>query len=424
MRNREQNQKVFQVVLAVLIAIMLWLYVVNVENPTGSARLHDLPIQIQGEEVLEENGLMVTGVSQDTMSVRLTGRKKTLMKVSRKNVTLTVDVSSVTASGDWTLGCKISYPANVSADSVSVSHWDDMKVTVTVEPKTTKVIPVRAQFIGTEAEGYQVGAISVEPSQITLDGPEATLGEISYGLAQVEETELSQSLVVRTPVILMTEENVPAADVAHVTCEPSALEVTVPVSRVEEIPLAVELIPGGGATEKDVAVQISPEAVTVVAGRDGQEQPDRILLGRLPLSEVFERASYSLPIVLPEGMTGWNLPEYATVTLTVDQLNSRQVAVDTGAIQWSGVPEGYTPRLVSSRLYVWVRGDADLVETITADDISVSVDLSQAETGDALQRFPAKVSLNGTLGESAGIIGTQYSIALRLLPDGETEPDS
>ena len=186
MRTRKKNQKVFQLILAIVVAMVLWLYVINVENPTGTARLGDLPIQLQGEEVLTENGLMVTDLSKDTVTIRLSGKKKTLMKISRKNVTLTLDVSSVTGPGDWTLTSRLNYPANVNTDNVTISHYDDLKVTVTVEPQTTKTIPVRGEFMGSEAEGYRTGRVTVSPDTLTLTGPEDTLGKISYALAQVE----------------------------------------------------------------------------------------------------------------------------------------------------------------------------------------------------------------------------------------------
>lgn len=411
MRNRKQNRKAFQAVLAVLIAVVLWLYVVNVENPTGTARLRELPIQIQGEEVLEENGLMVTDLSEDTLTVRLSGKKKTLMKVSRKNVTVTVDVSAITGAGDWTLNCRVNYPSNVGSESVSVSDWDDMKVTVTVEPRTTKEVPVRGGFIGTTADGYQAGTVTTDPQVLELSGPEDTLSKITYALAQIEESELSETLLVDAPVILMTENDLPA-DVANVTCDPTAVSVTVPVRQVVQVPLTVDLIPGGGATADDVTCVIKPESVTLVV--DGTELPESISLGEMDLGEVFEQASYSLPIDLPQGATAWNAPEYASVSLTFSKLTTRQFAVDTSAIQMENIPEGFVPELVSERLYIWLRGPSGVLNAISAEDIQVIADLSGASTGERLQRFPVTVTLTGEERDRTGVVGTHYSIALRL----------
>ena len=413
MRTRKKNQKVFQLILAIVVAMVLWLYVINVENPIGTARLGDLPIQLQGEEVLTENGLMVTDLSKDTVTIRLSGKKKTLMKISRKNVTLTLDVSSVTGPGDWTLTSRLNYPANVNTDNVTISHYDDLKVTVTVEPQTTKTIPVRGEFMGSEAEGYRTGRVTVSPDTLTLTGPEDTLGKISYALAQVEEEELSSTLTVQSPFILMTEEGLPA-DVANVTTDVSAVEVTVPVRKVAQVPLTVDLIDGGGATGDDVTCIITPETVTLVAEQEDEELPAYISLGEIDLSDVFDGASYYLPIKIPADAEGWNAPEYASVRLTMEGLTSLQVPVETARIDLENIPAGYTPELVSDYLYVWARGPAGSLAGLVQEDISVTADLSGCATDGSLQRIPVDIALTGEGQEAAGILGSHYSIALRL----------
>lgn len=415
MRTHKKNQKIFRAALAILVAIVLWLYVINVENPTGTAWLRDLPVQIQGEEVLEENGLMVTDLDPDTVTVRLNGRKKTLMKISRKNVTFSVDVSSVTGAGEWTLTGHLSYPGNVSSDSVAVSRFDDLKIVVTVEHRTSRTIPVRGEFTGTEAEGYQTGTVSVSPDILTLYGPVDTLGKISYALAQVDEEEISSSRTVQSSFILMTEDGLPA-DVANVTTDVSAVEVTVPVRKVAQVPLAVELIDGGGATADDVTCTITPESVTLVAEREDEELPEFISLGEIDLGEVFDGASYYLPVVIPEDVEGWNAPEFASVRLAMKGLVSIQVPVETSSISLENIPDGYTAELASEYLYVWVRGPAGELLDLIQDEVVISADLEGCATDGSLQRVPVTITLVGDERDQAGIIGSHYSIALRLVP--------
>jgi|GEM_PF-1060921 len=413
MRTRKKNQKVFQVILAIVVALVLWLYVINVENPTGTAHIRDLPVQIQGEEILEENGLMVTGLSRDTVSVRLSGKKKTLMKITRKNVTFTVDVSSVTGEGDWTLTGRLNYPANVNSENVTVSHYDDLRLSVTVAPWTTKTVPVRGEFMGTEADGYQTGTVTVAPDTLTLTGPVETLENISYALAQVEEEDLSASLSVQSSFILMTESGIPA-DVANVTSDVTAVEVTVPVRKVAQVPLTVELVSGGGATAEDVKYTITPENVTLVAEEEGEELPEEISLGQIELSQVFDGASFYLPIEIPADAEGWNAPEYASVRLTMSGLTSLQVPVETAKITLENVPDGYVPQLVSDYLYVWVRGPAGAVNDIAQANLVITADLSGCKTDGSLQRIPVEIELTGEGRELAGVLGGHYSIALRL----------
>ena len=120
----KKNQKAFQVILAIVIALGLWLYVIGVENPAGTAHIRDVPIQLQGEQTLEDSGLMVTDLSRDGISVSLNGKKKTLMKISRKNLSLILDVSSVTEAGTCTLTGRLSYPVHDSLAALGKENAD------------------------------------------------------------------------------------------------------------------------------------------------------------------------------------------------------------------------------------------------------------------------------------------------------------
>ena len=104
----------------------------------------------------------------------------------------------------------------------------------------------------------------------------------------------------------------------------------------------------------------------------------------------------------------------ATVSLTFPNITARQVAVQNIILE--NVPQGYEAELVNQQLYVWVRGNSDLVADLDPGQLQVEVDLSDASTGSELQRFAATVTFKGDNPEGVGIMGTQYSVAVRLHP--------
>lgn len=411
MTNPKKNRKIFNSVLAVVLAVALWLYVINVENPTSSATIRDIPVTVVGEDTLDQRGLMVTGQSRDSVNLKLSGRKKSLMKLSRNNITLKLDVSTITSQGEHTLSCDPSYANNVAADSISVADLDDLQVTVTVEKEESKEIPVRGEFIGTEAEHCLAGTVTANPATIQIKGPAGTLDRISYALASVGGKSISQTLTETVGVVFMGPENAPA-DRRSVTASTETVEVTVPVRRVESLPLTVELTEGGGLTQDDVQVSISPKSMTAVSGEEAR-LPASVSLGKIDLRTVLTDASYSVPIRLPEGVTPWGKQSrYATVTLSLKDRAAKQLFVEE--ISFQNVPEGYQAETVTQGMFVWVRGSSKLVNELEANQIKVTVDLSKAAATDKLQRFPAQVSLSGEQQGDLEILGQQYSAALRL----------
>lgn len=91
MTNPKKNRKIFNIVLAIVLAGGVWMYVINVENPPGTGTVREIPVTVVGEDSLAERGLMVTEQNRDHVSLKLSGRKKTLMKLNRKNITLKLD---------------------------------------------------------------------------------------------------------------------------------------------------------------------------------------------------------------------------------------------------------------------------------------------------------------------------------------------
>lgn len=410
MTNPKKNRKTFNIILAVILAVGVWLYVINVENPTSTATIRDIPVTVVGEDTLAERGLMLTAQSQDRISLKLSCRKKTLMKLSAKNITLELDLSSVTTAGTHTLSCQYTFPNSIGSDSISISNWEDLRVTVTVEKQSTKEIPVRGEFIGTEAEDCLAGMVTTDPATIKLTGPADTLDGISYALASVGGKAISDTLVESSSVVFMGHEGTPA-DRRNITASAETVEVTVPVRQVVSVPLTVELMDGGGVSKDTVKVDISPKTVTVVAKKEGEPLPESISLGQIDLSAVMADASYAIPVHLPKEVTAWGKQvRYASVSLHLEKEVSRQILVKD--ITYENVPQGYKTEPMTEGVYVWVRGKSDLVEDLDPSQIHVTVDLSDASVQSKLQRVPAKVSLAET--KELSILGTHYSIALRL----------
>lgn len=411
MTNPKKNRKVFNIILAIILAVGVWLYVINVENPTGTVPIRDIPVSLVGEDSLAERGLMVTDQSQDSVSLKLSGRRKTLMKLNRKNLTLELDVSTITSEGEHTLSCRASFPNNVGTDNVSVSDWEDLRVTVTVEKQETKEIPVRGEFIGTEADNCLAGAVSTDPETITLTGPAEALDGVSYALASVGGKEVSDTVTESVSVVLMDPDGKPASR-KNITLDKETVAVTIPVRQVVALPLTVTLTGGDTSSAADVSVEISPKSITVVKDPEA-DLPQSISLGEIDLSDVLADTSYAIPIHLPDGVVAWGKEvRFATVSLSFDEVKARQL--ETGNITFTNVPKGWKASLVNKTLSVWVRGDPEQVEDLRADQIKVTVDLSEATAGDKLQRAAATVTLTDEAGEKVSVLGSHYTVAFRL----------
>ena len=99
MMERLRESRWVYILISVLLAVVFWLYIRDTEDPTMSRPIYNVPVQIANERVLEERGLTVSGLSQSSLTVEVTGPVSVLNNLTRSNITASVDVSSITETG-------------------------------------------------------------------------------------------------------------------------------------------------------------------------------------------------------------------------------------------------------------------------------------------------------------------------------------
>ena len=81
-------------VVALLFAIMLWGYVLSIENPEYTKRVRDVEISIVGEDSLNSRGLMLVTRDTGTTDVDILCKINKHSELDASRVTCTVDLSS------------------------------------------------------------------------------------------------------------------------------------------------------------------------------------------------------------------------------------------------------------------------------------------------------------------------------------------
>ena len=404
-----KNGRAFNIAVAVFLALVLWLYVINVENPTGDTTYRDFAIDVQGTETLEDAGLMVTNLDRDSLKITIKGKRKTLMQISRKDVQAVLDVSGITIPGSWALPCKVSLGGKVNEASVTVTEQKGFEVLVTVAKKDSKQIPVQGEFRGTLAPGYETDAIQMDPETLEVTGPEEQIEKISHALVTIQGEELASAVSKDMPFVLVdTDGNLMSGEDLRLSAEKIA--VTLPVVKVYEIPLAVQFTEGGGATADDVSESISPKTVKLSGDEEVLSHMKELVVGQVDLSQVFTIKSFTFPIQVPQGITLRSEEKQATVQVNLQDLPMQSMA--TSQITLTNVPRGWNASLVNESIQVWVRGRQKDLDAVKGEQILVEVDLTGVQPSAGQHRAEAKVTLKDAQG--VGVVGSDYSVAVRL----------
>ena len=108
------KSKIGYFVLSLAIAFGLWLYVITSVSPGSEDIYDDIPVILSGETMLQERGLMITSISSDTVTLKLSGNRSDLAQVNRGNITVKADLSKIYEPGSQLqVSTTVSWPGNL-----------------------------------------------------------------------------------------------------------------------------------------------------------------------------------------------------------------------------------------------------------------------------------------------------------------------
>ena len=413
------KSKVLAFLLATVVAFGLWLYVITVVNPESEKTYYEIPVVLHNKEILEERGLMIVGESPK-VTLALKGKRTTLNILNEANINVIINVANIEKPGTHHLTYDISYPGNVSKNEISVLSSSTDLITVKVEKKIKKTIPVVVDDRGTSVPDGFIAVqkdIYLDRPSIEAYGPESVMQHIYQAVIEVDLTGQTKTLIKECPYTLCNKEGVPVNASGVIT---NAEEVTmrIKIHRLKEISLVVKIIDGGGATQQTSTIKIDPQKIWVSGEDQLLENLSELVIGTVNLAEIPEDTTFTFLIVMPEGVTNQTGVEQATVRVDVPELMTKAFNVTT--ITAINVPVGMEADIITQAQSVTVRGPADVVETMKDTDISLVVDFSKVQPG--MHPLEARVVISDAFPGVGAMDTYEITVTLRV-PEIEPEPD-
>lgn len=379
-----KRSKLYSILMSVLVAFGLWLYVFTNVSDEDEITFHNISVVIDGEAMLDDRNLMVTGISTQTVSLRLSGTRSDLNKVSSENLTAKVNLSNISEPGEKIpVSYTFVYPTGVSDNDFVEEAKSPGYIYVDVDTRRTKEIPVLIQWTGSRSEDYiydTENAVLDYPT-ITVSGPATVADLIDHAYVEVDLTEQLESLS-ETYRYTLCDANGEPVDAQQITTNVEEVRLELKVQRIKEVQLVAEVIYGGGATELNTIVEVTPKVIRL-SGSEAilAELGDTLTVGTINLAEIERSQELKFAINIPEGVTNRSGVTEAVANVRFSGLSIREFVVED--IQVINVPEGLEAEIINNSLTVKVRGVASEISLLTDEDISAVVDLSAAEVGNA-----------------------------------------
>ena len=374
------KSKIGAFLLSFAIAFGLWFYVITVVSPESEDTFHDIPVVMNGESILNDRGLMILSGKNQTVDLKLEGYRTDLANLNKANIILLADLSQITTAGEHKLSYDISYSI-AQTGPLTVLEQTEKLITVVVAEQVKKEIPVEVVYTGSVPENYiaHKQTIALDHTTVTISGPKDVVNQIAKAKVSVDLTDKTSTISGAYGFTLCDSWGVPATDLSNVTTNLNEVRVTLRIQKTKLVPLVLDVIYGGGVTESTSRIEMDMDSVQVAGNEAALDALNEIVLGTVDLSNILESTMLTYPIILPDGVTNvTNVPE-VNVSVSFPDLEIREYKVNN--LLAKNLPVGLEAQWLTTSVTVRLRGETEVLKNLTAQDISVVVDFTNAEIG-------------------------------------------
>lgn len=397
------KSKIIHALLAFAIAFGLWVYVITVVSPESEETFYNVPVILNNESVLNDNGLMIVSDENPAVTLKLKGNRSDLSNLKSSDITVIADLSRIDGPGEKRLSYTVTPPGNISFEVLSQSP---QQITLTIAEWASKEVDIVVVYNGSTPPDYIADTDSVEldHQKVTVTGPKEVVDRITQAVIEVELEGKSETITQSYRYTLCDVAGEPV-DAAAVQTSVAEVQLTLRILQVKEVQLLLDVAYGGGATEQTSQVVIDPVIIKVAGSEKLLDGLDTLTLGAVNLAELTEDTVLTFPINLPEGIENLSGVNEASVSIKFPGLKVKTLKV-TRILPTNS--SGVKVTLNTTMMEVVVRGTAEQIDAMTEQDLYARVDCTGAELGEG--KFKAQIFIDAKY-DTVGVVGSYYVYA-------------
>lgn len=400
MKKKKITDNLSLKIMSVAVAVVVWLIVVNIDNPVGTNYYTITNVELINKEYVESSDtigkMCMPEEDQDTVRVAITADKKTRDKIKVSDISAVADLQQA-VSLDTN---PVMVPITVTCSAVGVGPGDikvsPQNLSVNLDEKETQEFVVNVSRGDTKpGKDYEVGSLTANPEKVRITGPKSLVNKIDKVNATIELNGNTQDFTqdVTLSIIDKNQEALSDSEMNSLRIENNAQVVV--TARLWKIRQGVKIAAGYIGTPADGyqagMIKTVPDTISVAGSTEGlQTLTDNDNVITIPSDSIDisgestdVEKKISLKDLLPDNVKlTSDSSEDVWVTVSILPEGSREFSFPTKEIEVKNKPDDLQVTFETAQIAIRIKSDTeDLDDLDVAKDIKASIDLDQKTEG-------------------------------------------
>lgn len=410
MKKRKITDNIPLKIMSVAVAVVVWLIVVNIDNPVGTNYYTLTNVELINKEYVESSDtigkMCMPEEKQDSIRIAITTNKKIRDKIKVSDITATADLQQAVSLDTNPVMVPITVTCSVPGVTPNDIKVTPQNLSVNLDEKETQEFVVNVSRGDTKpGKDYEVGSLTANPEKVRITGPKSLVNKIDKVNATISLDGNTQDFTqdVNLTIIDKNQEALSDSEMNSLRIENNAkVSVTARLWKIRQgVGISAGYVGSPASGYQVGTVTTVPDTISVAGSTEGLEtltQNDNTIT--IPADSIdisgesrdVER-KISLKDLLPDNVKlTSDSSEDVWVTVSILPEGSREFTLSTKDMEVKNKPDDLQVTFETAQIEIRIKSDTeDLDDLNTETDIKASIDLKGKEEGN--YKVPVTLSL-------------------------------
>lgn len=368
-------------VLATIFAIVLWLVVVNVDDPKIT-KSFTTTISIENAKAITDMGKYYEIVDdRNTVTFSVSAKRSLIEDLSGSDFKAVADMSMIENMNKVPIEISAVHYTNQISIVTRNQYLD-----VTVGDLQTQSYIIVPTSSGTPASGSVVGNVSVSPNVLKVSGPAEVIGKISKVTAAIDVTNMSMDIS-DSVIPKLYDEDGKEVDTTNLNLNLSTVTVSAQVLNTKSVGLNFQTSGKPGNEYQITGITYEPQTVRVKGNAAALNKLDMITIPKEVLDVSGAQADLTKTVDISSYLpTGVDLvtpsDKDIAVTVEIEKAAVESFDIPTANISINNLKSGYKLTFAEDKVKVAIAGFSSDLDKLDASKLTGSIDVAGLKEGE------------------------------------------